>query len=115
MNPNARLSTAAVYGELQPAEYDSGEATRTWLGPGTAAMPPPINSLAAPACRLEPGIQDCLSQLRRAGVETAMVSGSGPTCFGLAASQAEAERSAAEVSGAVARFVTRDEALMLDL
>lgn len=58
-----------------------------------------VNDLQAAAISLRPGIEGPLEDLREAGAEHAMVTGSGPTAFGLFADRAAAERAAATVTG----------------
>lgn len=110
LNPGVPLSTAAVYGELRPAEYAAEPRARYWTGQD---VPPLVNTLEAPALRLEPRIEDCFARLRSAGLEQVLLSGSGPTVFGLAAGQKEAERAAAATGGIAARFAGRNEVLAL--
>jgi 4-diphosphocytidyl-2-C-methyl-D-erythritol kinase len=57
------------------------------------------NGLEAPATRLVPQINEVLAALAALdGVKLARMSGSGPTCFGLFASQGEAARAAATLA-----------------
>ncbi len=94
------LSTAAVYAELDR------------LGGGRERLDPePVRELAAgaehelaagiendlqpAALSLRPELSETLNALRSAGALAAAVSGSGPTCFGLFADRAAAERAAA--------------------
>lgn len=117
VNPGLPLSTAAVYHELEPHEWTDGWATRRWAeqSAGDDSMPPNRNGLAAAACRLEPHITQCLGSLAAAGANPVLVSGSGPTCFGLVASEADAQRIARRTGGKTARFVSRAEALQIEL
>lgn len=100
------LSTAAVY-----AEADRIGATRPGLDPDAvralAGAPLPElaraleNDLQAAALSLRPDLERPLAQLRTAGAMAALVTGSGPTAFGVFAAASEAERAAAEVPGAL--------------
>lgn len=100
------LSTAAVY-----AEADRIGATREHLDPGAARRlaAGPLgelaagleNDLQAAALSLRPELEGVLAALRGAGALAALVTGSGPTCFGVFATSADAERAAATVPGAV--------------
>lgn len=100
------LSTAAVY-----AEADRIGATRPRLDPDAvralAAAPLPElaraldNDLQAAALSLRPDLERPLAQLHAVGAMAALVTGSGPTAFGVFAAVAEAERAAAEVPGAL--------------
>ena len=64
----------------------------------TGALPHHLvhNDLQAAACSLQPGIERELDRMRAAGARSALVSGSGPTVFGLFDSPQEAERAARE-------------------
>jgi 4-diphosphocytidyl-2-C-methyl-D-erythritol kinase len=59
------------------------------------------NDLQRAALSLRPDLQEPLDALERAGALGAAVSGSGPTCFGLFADRAGAERAAEQLPGAV--------------
>jgi 4-diphosphocytidyl-2-C-methyl-D-erythritol kinase len=79
------LSTAAVY-----REFDARDAPRApdelagWADRLRAGEPPPaVNDLEAAARRLCPAIDRALDALRAAGVARPLVTGSGPTVFGL--------------------------------
>jgi 4-diphosphocytidyl-2-C-methyl-D-erythritol kinase len=84
---DAALSTAAVY-----REFDAGDRPRTpdeladWAARLRAGAPPPaVNDLEAAARRLCPAIGRALEALRAAGVARPLVTGSGPTVFGVSA------------------------------
>lgn len=116
LNPGVPLSTARVFQELRPEEYVAPPNTRAWLEPGAGASgqtPQLTNTLEAPAKRLEPAIQDCLLRLRTAGSTAVLLSGSGPTVYGLASGEAEAQRIAGQTGGIAVRFVGRREALAI--
>ena len=81
----AHLSTAAVY-----AEFDAGDAPRTEDELARCAErlragepPPAVNDLQAAARRLCPQIDRALEALHAAGVDRPLVTGSGPTVFGV--------------------------------
>ena len=59
------------------------------------------NDLQPAALSLRPDLQDRLDALLAAGALGAAVSGSGPTCFGLFADRAAAERAAEGLPGAL--------------
>lgn len=102
LNPGVPLPTPAVFHELRPPEYataPSREFRRL------------VNTLEAPAERLEPAIGRCKQRLREAGAKEVLLSGSGPTVFALCSSEQEAEHVAAATRGRSARFVSRDEAI----
>jgi 4-diphosphocytidyl-2-C-methyl-D-erythritol kinase len=91
------LSTSEVYaafdrlgGARSPAELEAAaDAARA------GAPPPPVNDLQAAARSLCPAIDDAL-------LPGAMVSGSGPTVFGLYASADAAREAARAIPGAIA-------------
>jgi 4-diphosphocytidyl-2-C-methyl-D-erythritol kinase len=97
------LSTAAVY-----AEFDRLGGAR----PGTelearrtealAGAVPAVNDLQDAARSLCPAIDPVLETVRAAGATTAMVSGSGPTVFGVFDTPEAARAAAATVPGAIA-------------
>ncbi len=81
---DAQLGAGEVYREFDardtprtPEELDEA-ATRIRAGDYTA-----VNDLEAAARRLCPAIDSALEALREAGVEYPMVTGSGPTVFGI--------------------------------
>lgn len=106
------LSSGEVY-----AEADRLGATRPTLDPASvqALAQLPARDLAArlesdlepAALSLRPAIRSNLEALRRAGALTAMVSGSGPTAFGLFDSDADAAAAAATIPGAIATRLRR--------
>ena len=81
---DAELSAAEVY-----SEFDARDTPRTPKELDTAAQRiragvfEPVNDLEPAARRLCPLIDPALRALREHGVEHAMVSGSGPTVFGI--------------------------------
>jgi 4-diphosphocytidyl-2-C-methyl-D-erythritol kinase len=102
------LSTAAVFAEADRlglgrsgAELDD-LASRLREAAGAGASPLDYAELLAndlePAARsLRPDIGDALETLRAAGAPLSLLTGSGPTAFGLFATLAEAERAAAAI------------------
>ncbi len=118
LNPGLPLSTARVFQELRPEEYSpspaaagEGRGEGTWRSGND--VPSPVNTLEAPALRLEPAIGGCRARLRAAGASQVLLSGSGPTVFGLAAGESDARRIAEQTGGIAARFVAREQALAL--
>ncbi|HWH44993.1 MAG TPA: 4-(cytidine 5'-diphospho)-2-C-methyl-D-erythritol kinase [Thermoleophilaceae bacterium] len=101
----AGLSTAAVY-----READRIRSTRERLDPGAlrAVAALPVEALAGrlqndlePAARsLRPDLGAPLRELRQAGALAALVTGSGPTTFGVFASAEAAARAAGRIDGA---------------
>jgi 4-diphosphocytidyl-2-C-methyl-D-erythritol kinase len=86
------LCTAEVYAEADRLELarsraelsERRAALREALKDG--ALPPSdlvVNDLEAAACSLSPAVADALAAVRDAGARDALVSGSGPTVFGL--------------------------------
>jgi 4-diphosphocytidyl-2-C-methyl-D-erythritol kinase len=99
----AGLSTPDVY-----RAFDGGSEARsaTELDARAAAAragepPPAVNDLEPAARELAPAVEAPLAALRAAGATAAMVSGSGPTVFGLFPTLAAA-RDAADAVGGVA-------------
>lgn len=100
------LSTAAVYAEadrlglgrdldkLGALETRLREATRDGASPLDYAHLL-INDLEQAAIALHPGIEAAIDALRDAGAARALISGSGPTAFGLFADLPSAEAAAA--------------------
>jgi 4-diphosphocytidyl-2-C-methyl-D-erythritol kinase len=98
------LSTPAVYrafdalGGARPPEELEARAAAAREG----EPPPPVNDLQDVARSLCPAIDAALDRVRGAGARVAMVSGSGPTVFGLFDTPAAARTAAAAVPGAIA-------------
>lgn len=100
------LATGAVYDEA-----DRISATRERLDPDAvrelAAKPLDAlaaglrNDLEAAAVSLRPELRNVIEGLERAGALTALVTGSGPTVFGVFAGRSRAERAAREFPGAL--------------
>ena len=67
-------------------------------------MPQLVNDLEPAALSLRPEIDDALEALREVGAEHAMVSGSGPTVFGLFWGPQAEERAADAASGLADRY-----------
>jgi len=79
------LPTADVYRRFdrEDTARDAQELEREAAAARSGALPPPVNDLQDAARALCPAIDGALAALREAGAVTAMVSGSGPTVFGL--------------------------------
>jgi len=105
-NPGIPLATAAVYAELGAADLQApplgGEGTpdfRDDFEQLIAYALPRLNGLEAPAARLVPEIREVLaSLLALEETRLARLSGSGPTCFALFATEAEAAHGAAKLA-----------------
>ena len=65
------------------------------------------NDLQPAAMALRPELARVLDALGETGALGTLVSGSGPTCFGLFAGRAEAERRAGKINGAIAAELRR--------
>ena len=114
------LSTAAVYGELDrlrgaaagspslavgpsdggpPDRLDSGPLRRLAASPLAVVAAGIANDLEPAALSLRPSLTAPLDALRAAGALAALVTGSGPTTFGLFEERLAAERAAATIDG----------------
>lgn len=98
------LSTAAVYAEFDRlgggrAELDV-EATRS-LAREMQLLPVLGNDLQPAALSVRPELHDTLASLKVAGALGSLVSGSGPTCFGLFEDHGAAEAAAPRFDGAI--------------
>lgn len=94
-----RLGAPRVEAELQVIRQKLRDA----VGEGASPLSYPehlVNDLQQAAISLRPEIEAPLEALREAGAEHAMVTGSGPTAFGLFADRASAERAAATLASA---------------
>jgi 4-diphosphocytidyl-2-C-methyl-D-erythritol kinase len=98
------LSTPAVYAEFDrrgggrpPDELEARAAAARAGDP-----PPPVNDLQDAALALCPDIAPVLHAVESAGATVAMVSGSGPTVFGVFGDLDTAQDAAATVPGAIA-------------
>ena len=103
------LTTADVYAEADRLGQNRGDAElesirrklRDAVIEGASPLSYPehlVNDLQAAAISLRPEIEDALSALAGAGAEHAMVTGSGPTAFGLFATRAAADEAAAALA-----------------
>lgn len=103
------LTTADVYAEADRLGHNRGEAElesirrklRDAVAEGASPLAYPehlVNDLQAAAISLRPEIERALEALAGAGAGHAMVTGSGPTAFGLFAGRAEAEAAARSIS-----------------
>jgi 4-diphosphocytidyl-2-C-methyl-D-erythritol kinase len=111
------LSTAAVFAEADrlgigrdAAELDElAEQLRTGTGAGASPLAYPellANDLEPAARSLRPGVGDTLDALRAVGAPTALLTGSGPTAFGLFETLAAAR--------AAADALDRDDAIVCE-
>jgi 4-diphosphocytidyl-2-C-methyl-D-erythritol kinase len=101
--PGQVLSTPAVYREF---DHLGGARSPSDLlahaEDARAGGTPPVNDLQPAARSLCPAIDAALADVRVAGATVAMVSGSGPTVFGLFDTPADARAAAVFLPGAIA-------------
>ena len=105
-NPGPPLATAAVYGTLDAAPLASSPPKKPELPDFAGSFEtlvayvlPRGNALEGPAARLVPAIREVLAALLAlSGARVARLSGSGPTCFALFASEDEAKRAGAALA-----------------
>jgi 4-diphosphocytidyl-2-C-methyl-D-erythritol kinase len=104
------LATAAVYAEADRLGLPRGEAElevirrrlRDAVDEGSSPLDYRehlVNDLQAAAISLRPEIEEALRALEEAGAAHAMVTGSGPTAFGLYPTAEEAASAASELRG----------------
>jgi 4-diphosphocytidyl-2-C-methyl-D-erythritol kinase len=106
------LSTGAVYAELDRLGGGRERLDPAPLRRMSAATPAGLaaaveNDLQRAALALRPELEKTLARIRAAGALGAAVSGSGPTCFGLFADRAAAERAARSLEGALVTALRR--------
>lgn len=101
---NEGLLTADVYAQLDRArgwrrELDPEPLRRFARAPDPRALE---NDLQPAALTLRPELSEVLGRLTEAGALGTLVSGSGPTCFGLFGDRDAAQRAALRLEGAIA-------------
>jgi 4-diphosphocytidyl-2-C-methyl-D-erythritol kinase len=97
VNPRFGVSTAEMYGRLTPAMYSDGGRARAVAGAlngrGMSRMAASLyNGMEAAARAAHPEIGQMAAALVAAGALAAVMSGSGPTVFGLARSREQARQ-----------------------
>jgi 4-diphosphocytidyl-2-C-methyl-D-erythritol kinase len=102
VNPKFPSSTAEMYRRLTPAMYSDGAATRALAGalrrsPARVATSL-YNGMEAAAAAVFPQIVQMRAALLAAGALGALMSGSGPTVFGVARSYEQARQIRARVA-----------------
>jgi len=107
------LATPDVYRELDRREgwreRLDPEPLRTLSGAGPDRLADGLaNDLQAAALALRPDLEGALDALREAGALGALVSGSGPTCFGLFSAGEGARTAAASIPGALVTSLRSD-------
>ena len=91
VNPRYASSTAAAYGRMVPAMYTDGARARTVVAALRARRVERVarnlyNGLEAAVAPVQPEIERMKAALRAAGALGVLMSGSGPTVFGIARS-----------------------------
>ncbi len=106
VNPNVPVSTAWVYKNLQLTARENGDKLpRSFadLAEVCAIMANDLENVTIPAF---PVIREIKEQLQNRGALKAMMSGSGPTVFGIFADESTARAAAADMSTTSDWFVT---------
>lgn len=102
VNPKFAASTAEMYGRLTPAMYSDGGATKALvrsLDRSAARVAASLyNGMEAAASGVFPQIVQMRAALLAAGALGALMSGSGPTVFGVARSYEQARQIRARVA-----------------
>jgi 4-diphosphocytidyl-2-C-methyl-D-erythritol kinase len=105
VNPKFPASTAEMYGRVTPAMYTDGARTREVVTALTSRRPARVaaslyNGLEAAAEAAYPQIAKMRAALMAAGALGALMSGSGPTVFGVARSYEQARQIRARLTRA---------------
>jgi len=105
VNPGEPLSTAAVYGRVTPAMYSDGSRARRMAEALRTRRPSRVaaslyNGLEAAASGVRPDLARMRAALLAAGALGAVMSGSGPTVFGIARSFEQARQIRARLTRA---------------
>ncbi len=98
VNPNIHVSTAWVYQNLQLTGVVERAKLSSFIGDVTELSALLANDLEAVTIGRFPIIEEIKEQLVAAGAISSMMSGSGPTVFGLFNGEAEARRAADELA-----------------
>ncbi|MFC4453062.1 4-(cytidine 5'-diphospho)-2-C-methyl-D-erythritol kinase [Deinococcus sonorensis] len=106
VNPGVAVSAADAYrwldeeeGYTPPLDLDRMLASFGQLEqPGEAGQAPILNALQPPVSARHPEIAEALTALREAGLHAPLMSGSGSTCFALAASADQALTAAEQLA-----------------
>ena len=106
------LDTAAVYAEADRigsvrTRLDCQRVRRLAAEPVERLCAELENDLQPAAVSLRPGLTETIDALRGAGALSALVTGSGPTVFGVFADRDAAERAAARLPGALVTGLRR--------
>jgi 4-diphosphocytidyl-2-C-methyl-D-erythritol kinase len=97
VNPGTPLTTAAVYGRVTPAMYSTGGRAQTMVAALATRKPARVaaslyNGLEAAAAGAHPQLARMRAALEAAGALGTLMSGSGPTVFGVARSFEQARQ-----------------------
>ncbi len=98
VNPGQAVSTAAVYGALQPSMYSERVELPGCIDSRDMLLELLHNDLEAPALALCPVIADIKNLLRSSGADGVLMSGSGATVFGLFFSRSAAQNALTTIS-----------------
>lgn len=106
VNPGVALSTPAVFAALQGAAGSPLPRMRPWTNARDLAdwLAGCRNDLQPAAMRLASAVGDTLAELTAQDCLLARMSGSGATCFGLYATQADAARAAGRIGARQPRW-----------
>ena len=110
VKPPEGVSTARVFGDLSPDAYTTGAASASFI---KASLGPPDqwrphNALQEITQRLCPSVREVLVALQASGAAPVLMSGSGPSCFGVFPGRPDAEVAAQAMRGhGWAAWVTR--------
>lgn len=99
VNPGLHISAKEAYEHLQ--NFSARLKLESVLeGLSKGAEPGYLNALQSGVVLLYPAVREVLGVLRKAGLLGVMMSGSGSTCFGIAASSEEAQRITSQIQQA---------------
>jgi len=98
VNPGIPMAAATAYQHLKPEEWQPElDVLGILRAIGTGEEPYYWNTLEQPVFRLQPYLAELKIELRRAGLQGVLMSGSGSTVFGLAKDAGEADFIAAKL------------------
>jgi 4-diphosphocytidyl-2-C-methyl-D-erythritol kinase len=106
VNPNVPVSTAWVYKNLQLTAHENGDKLPRSFADLAAVCAIMVNDLENVTIPAFPVIREIKEQLQNRGALKAMMSGSGPTVFGIFADESTARTAAADLSATSGWFVT---------
>lgn len=102
VNPGVSVPTPAVFERLHSKTNPPQDPIAT--GDPIAWLAQQRNDLEPPACALAPEIDAVLSTLNGVGAQLARMSGSGATCFGVFATDADAQQAARDIQNVQPRW-----------